>query len=102
MCTMAHARTLIPTGSIMGSFQSMLLFPFSLDGQVSFPLLKPTYRDTEVEGWETACLASHFRYKFTYNLKDSKQITQGMLGMVGNWMGLSQTSNIPASLIAIL
>ena len=72
-----------------------------LTDRLSFLLLKLRYRDTEEgEGWGIACLGSRFRYKLRYNLGDSNQMTQDMLSMVGNWMGLNYTASLPTSLIS--
>lgn len=71
-----------------------------LTDRLSFPLFKPRYRDTEEgEGQRIACLGSHFRYKLRYNLGDSNEMTQEMLGMIGNWMGLNYTASLPTSLV---
>lgn len=72
-----------------------------LTNRLSFLLLKPRYRDTEEgEGWGIVCLGSRFRSKLRLNLGDSNQMTQDMLSMVGNWMGLNYTASLPTSLVS--
>lgn len=65
----------------------------SLADRLSFPLLKLRHTDIE-EGKRCgiAFLDSCFRSKLRYNLGDSNQMTEFMLSVMGNWMGLSYSA----------
>lgn len=60
-----------------------------LDGQDFLSSFKTKVKEYRSRGVRNACQGSHFRYKFTYYVGDSKQMTRDMLGIMGNWMGLN-------------
>lgn len=98
---MAHARVLVPAGSILESIRACCSSLPVFINRLSFPLLKSKYRDTKKgEGWGIACLGSYFRHKLRCHLGHSNQMTQDMLSMVGNKMGLNYAARFPPSLVS--